>query len=274
MDTSVKIATPANARHLSWHARIRLALIVIFILPVAARAALYAVEDHPRSFREANWSSTHLLLPAASDPQARVLVFAARTGRWRSIFAVHTWIVVKPEGGDYTRYDVTAFGSPIRVNGFAPDAYWFSDRPDVIADVRGPPAAAAIPKITAAVADYAYAKDGDYRLWPGPNSNTFVATVLRAAPELAVALPPTAIGKDFRADGSVVGATPSRTGVELEIYGLFGLKAGWIEGVEVNLFTLVAGLDLRHPALKLPGVGRVGFDSVSTAASSARAKTK
>ena len=264
MNRSVKLAPPETPRRRSsWQERVRLALLLIFVLPLAARAALYAAEEHPASFRDANWSSTHLLPPAASDPEARVLVFAARTGRWRSIFAVHTWIVVKPEHGDYTRYDVTAFGSPIRVNGFAPDAYWFSDRPVMVADVRGAMAAAAIPKIIAAVADYAYAKDGDYRLWPGPNSNTFVATVLRAVPELEVALPPTAIGKDFRADNSVIGATPSRTGMEFEIYGLIGLKAGWVEGLEVNLFTLVAGLDLRHPAIKLPGVGRVGVDRLT-----------
>jgi len=33
--------------------------------------------------------------------------------------------------------------------------------------------------------------------------------------------------------------------------------AGWDEGFEVNLFGLVAGFDLRRPALKLPGIGRV-----------------
>ena len=256
-----------RARDKPPHARwFRIALLAVFALPVAARAALYAFEDRPRSFRDANWSSTGLLPPAATDPVARILVFAARNGSWRSIFAVHTWIVVKPAGGGYTRYDVTAFGRPVRVNGFAPDAYWFSYRPEIVADIRGPLAAAAIPKITAAVSDYAYAKDGDYRLWPGPNSNTFVATVLRAVPELAVALPPTAIGKDFRAAGSIFGETPSRTGVELEIYGLVGLKAGWVEGVEVNLFTLVAGLDVRRPAIKLPGIGRVGVDSFDTTA--------
>ena len=75
---------------------LRLTMLVVFALPIAARGGLYAVEDHPRSWREANWSSTHMLPPAASDPQARVLVFAARAGGWKSVFAVHTWVVVKP----------------------------------------------------------------------------------------------------------------------------------------------------------------------------------
>ena len=40
-----------------------------------------------------------------------------------------------------------------------------------------------------------------------------------------------------------------------------------VEGVEVNLFTLVAGLDIRRPALKLPGLGRIGVDMIAAPAS-------
>jgi hypothetical protein len=34
-----------------------------------------------------------------------------------------------------------------------------------------------------------------------------------------------------------------------------------VEGVEINLGGLVAGLDIREPALKLPGFGRIGLPS-------------
>ena len=245
---------------------LRLTMLVVFALPIAARGGLYAVEDHPRSWREANWSSTHMLPPAESDPQARVLVFAARAGGWKSVFAVHTWIVVKPaNAAAYTRYDVIGFGQPVRINMHEPDAYWFSDRPRLVADVRGEAAASAIPKIEAAVKRYPYAAYGSYRVWPGPNSNTFTATLLRAAPELAIAMPSEAVGRDFRADGSFVGLTGSHTGVELSIYGLLGAKIGWVEGIEVDVMGLVAGLDLRHPALKIPCFGRLGIDAVETA---------
>ena len=250
---------------------LRLTMLVVFALPIAARAGLYAVADHPRSWRDANWSSTHMLAPADTDPQARVLVFAARAGGWKSVFAVHTWVVVKPENATaYTRYDVMGFGQPIRVNMHAPDSYWYGDRPRLVADVRGPRAAAAIPKIEAAVQSYPYATWGSYRVWPGPNSNTFTATLLRAAPELAVAMPSEAVGRDFRADGAVVGLTGSRTGVELSIYGLIGAKLGWVEGVEVDFMGLVAGLDVRRPALKIPCFGRLGLDEVAVATASAQ----
>ena len=250
---------------------LRLTMLVVFALPIAARGGLYAVEDHPRSWREANWSSTHQLPPAASDPQARVMVFAARAGGWKSVFAVHTWIVVKPANADaYTRYDVMGFGQPVRVNLHDPDAFWFSDRPRLIADVRGERAASAIPRIEVAVKSYPYATYGSYRVWPGPNSNTFTATVLRAVPELGIAMPPEAVGRDFRADGSFVGLTASRTGVELSIYGLLGAKLGWVEGVEVDVMGLVAGLDLRHPALKIPCFGRLGVEVVPVTAATAQ----
>jgi hypothetical protein len=254
---------------------VRLTLLIVFVLPVAAKALLWSIEDRPRNWWEARWSSAGILPAAASDPEPRVYVFAARTGGWRSIFAVHTWIVVKPaNAGSYTRYDVTGFGRPLRINGYPPDSYWIGNRPQMIAAIGGERAAAAIPKIEQAIRGYAYIDDGAYRLWPGPNSNTFVATVLRAVPELEVAMPPEAIGKDFRADGSVIGLTESETGVEVSLYGLLGLKVGRIEGIEVNFLSLVAGLDTRRPAVKIPAFGRIGLDLVQSPSMAANAPPK
>jgi hypothetical protein len=83
-------------------------------------------------------------------------------------------------------------------------------------------------------------------------------------------MPSEAVGRDFRADGSVVGLTGSHTGVELSLYGLLGAKLGWVEGVEVNLLGLVAGLDIRRPGLKIPGVGRLGLDVVAVETANAQ----
>jgi hypothetical protein len=94
-------------------------------------------------------------------------------------------------------------------------------------------------------------------VWPGPNSNSFVAAVLRAVPELGVQLPSNAVGRDYR-DRFYAGLTDSRTGVELNLWGYAGIKLGWVEGAEFNLLGLVAGIDIRRPAIKLPGYGRVG----------------
>ena len=66
---------------------------------------------------------------------------------------------------------------------------------------------------------YRFSQAGDYRIWPGPNSNSFTAAMLRAVPELGVALPPNAVGRDFR-DGFYAGRTDSGTGAELNLHGL------------------------------------------------------
>jgi hypothetical protein len=243
-----------------------LAIVLVFFAPILARAALFAASDAPRSWRDADWSSTGLLPQAADFKPARVVVFTGKAGAWKGVFAVHSWVAVKrANAANWTRYDVVGWGAPVRTNGWPVDGRWYGSVPVKIADVSGAQAEPLIPKIEAAIADYAYRQDGDYRVWPGPNSNSFVAAVLRAVPELRVALPPNAVGRDYR-HGFYAGLTDSRTGIELSLYGVVGLKFGWVEGVEFDLLGLVAGLDLRHPAVKLPGYGRIGLPTpVATA---------
>jgi hypothetical protein len=243
-----------------------LIIFALFLVPLLARAVVYVAGNAPRSWREADWSSTRLLPPASQDKAARVVVFTGLTGAWKGIFSVHSWIVIKPANAtEWTRYDVVGWGSPVRVNGWPPDGLWYGNKPVKLADVSGAQAERLIPKIKAAVRDYPHADYGDYRIWPGPNSNSFTAAVLRAVPELGVSLPPNAVGRDFR-DGFYAGRTDSGTGVEINLGGYAALKIGWVEGIEVDLLGLVAGLDLRHPGVKLPGFGRIGIESpVATA---------
>jgi hypothetical protein len=262
----MSVASPASAVRKT----IVLALLAIFLLPIAARAALFAFEDRPSSWRDADWSSIGSLPAARQHPEARLLVLSGRTGGWKGVLAVHSWVVIKrANAAQWTRYDVVGWGNPVRVNGWAPDGRWFGAPPVVVADIRGPEAEALIPKVEAAVRDYQYANAGDYRIWPGPNSNTFVATVLRAVPELGASLPPNAVGRDFRPK-VYLGRTDSGTGIEANLWGLLGLKVGWVEGIEMNFLTLVAGVDLRHPAVKLPGFGRLGLDGKAAIETTAR----
>lgn len=243
-----------------------LAIFALFLVPLVARAALYAIGKEPRSWRDADWSSTGLLPKAADYKPARVIVFTGKAGAWKGIFAVHSWIVFKPAGAQqWTRYDVVGWGNPVRVNNWPVDGLWYGNAPVPIADVSGADAEKLIPRIEAAVRDYSFSHAGDYRVWPGPNSNSFTAAILRAVPELGVELPPNAVGRDYR-DGFYAGRTDSGTGVELNLGGFAAVKLGWVEGVEIDLLGLVAGIDLRHPGVKLPGFGRIGVESpVATA---------
>jgi len=198
----------------------------------------------------------------ATTPEAVAQVYAARAVSWRGVFAVHTWVAVKPRGAaEYTRYEVVGWGvergaGAVHVNRAGADNHWFGDRPTKLVDLRGDGVDAVIARIEAAVAAYPY-RDS-YRTWPGPNSNTFTAWIGRQVPELRLTLPPTAIGKDYLANGDVVGPTTSGTGVQLSLFGLAGLAIGWDDGIELNLLSLNFGVDVKRPALKLPFFGRLG----------------
>lgn len=237
-----------------------LLFVLLYLLPLGISAALYQLRGSGAGWRTADRSSIGVLPAAATHAPAVVRVFAAQTVRWRGIFATHCWIVFKPEGAvGYTRYDYTAWGQPIRMNGFEPDGRWFGAMPETVFAADGAAAAALIPSMQAAIEGYAWRNQGDYRAWPGPNSNTFVAAVLDAVPGLGAALPPTAIGKDFPYDGRWLRPTSSGTGFRLTLGGYLGLTLAWVEGLEVSILGAIAGIDLRRPAVKLPGLGRIGM---------------
>ena len=237
-----------------------LAFVLLVAAPLAVSAARYALRDRSVPWRLADRSSTGLLPDAAHHHAALVRVLAARTVSWRGIVASHCWIVLKSaEDIRYQRFDYTAWGEPIWVDRFVPDGLWFGSTPEVVFAADGAEAEAMVPRILAAVRDYRFARAGDYRAWPGPNSNTFVAAVMSAVPGIAASLPPTAIGKDFPYDGRWSGITPSGTGLRLNFGGYLGVTIGWVEGLEINVLGAVWGIDVRRPALKLPALGRVGI---------------
>jgi hypothetical protein len=93
-------------------------------------------------------------------------------------------------------------------------------------------------------------------MWPGPNSNTFVATVLASVPEIEAELPPTAIGRDYPVDAWLF-RTPAG-GWTLSLGGYAGMTVGRRDGIEVNLLGLVAGVRFNEFAILLPGFGALG----------------
>ena len=228
---------------------------VLFVLPTLVSLAWWATLDRPARWSEADWGPSGVLPAAASVPGDAVRVLSARTGGWKGAVAVHSWIVWKRAGERrWTRHDVVGWGSPVRRDGYPPDGRWYSNEPWIVGGATGPAAAAAIPRLERAVLDYPWAANGSYRIWPGPNSNTFVEHLLRAVPELGLTLPPNAAGRSW------TGRLASRDAggdVHLSAWGLAGLSAGPRTGIELHFLGQTFGLDLRRPALKLPALGRV-----------------
>ena len=247
-----------------FRARLGMGLLLFVALLVAGPLLAVALG---RASVGGDWrTATHRPAGLAPDPathrEAIVQVYAARTFGWRGAFAVHTWVAAKPRDAErYTRYEVIGWyarggGSAIAIgSGDAPDAQWYGATPWLLREVHGADAEAVIAKLPQAVAAYAY--PNRYSVWPGPNSNTFVAHVGRSIPELRLTLPSIAIGKDYFPAGDFTAATPSGTGYQFSILGVLGVLAGRDEGLEVNVLGAVFGIDPRAPALKLPGLGAV-----------------
>ena len=193
--------------------------------------------------------------------EARVLVMSGRTGGWKGVFSVHSWVVLKPENAQelaaLRRGRLGQSGADQRLGagraaGTATSRRWCST-----CAARTPPSA--IPKIEAAVKAYqirqcrrlphlARAEQQHLRRHgaarhPGGRSDPAGRTRSAAT----------------SARCPMSGLTDSRTGVEASLWGMLGVKLGWVEGVEMNFLGLVAGLDLRNPGVKLPGFGRIGL---------------
>ena len=214
-------------------------------------------------WRTASHAPTGLAPDPARVPEAVVQVYAARAFAWRGAFSVHTWVAVKPaHAAQYTRYEVIGWRfyrglSPVSVSSDrAPDAQWFGAHPWLLRDIRGPTAETIIAALPHVVAAYAYPER--YRVWPGPNSNTFTAHLGRHLPELRLPLPSHAVGKDYVRDGLTITRSPSGTGVQLSLSGMLGLLVGVQEGVEMNILGLTVGFDPFGPSISLPGLGRIG----------------
>ena len=214
-------------------------------------------------WQTADRSGTGIAPDPATTREAVVQVYSARAFDWRGIFAVHTWVATKRRDADhYTVHQVVGWRAyrnlPVVVSSRdLPDRAWYGYTPEIIADRRGAHAEVLIEPIERAVASYPFPRT--YRVWPGPNSNTFTAHVGREVPALGLDLPVTAIGKDYLTGGRFLDAAPSGTGWQLSLRGLGGVILAPREGLEINILGLNLGVDAFPPAIKLPGIGRLGM---------------
>ena len=216
-----------------------------------------------KSWRDASRDSIGIA-PKASEIKGPIFqIYYARAYSWRGIFGVHPWFAWKlPSDDQYTVAQVTSWnirrnGTAVRVEKDLPDRKWFDHEPTLLYQVKGEDAVKIIEKVKLEIEKYPF-KD-QYKVWPGPNSNTFVAHIIRETKIIPVELPPHAIGKDYFPNGTYISKTPSQTGFTTSLFGLLGFSLGLYEGLELNILGLHFGLDLWTPAIKLPLAGRIGF---------------
>jgi hypothetical protein len=236
-------------------------LLCLVSLMAAGPLLLIAFDAEAQDWRYASQNAVGWAPDPAAYQPAVFQAYAAPAVRWRGKFGDHTWIAVKkPGAATYTRYEVIGFN--LRRNRSAvtesetttPDREWYGAPPKLLRDIRGPQAEKIIAALPAAVESYPH--PFSYQVWPGPNSNTFIAHVARQIPEMGLVLPGRAIGKDYTG-WNIVAPTPSRTGFQISLGGMLGVTLAAGEGLEVNILGLVVGADPLDLAVTVPGIGRL-----------------
>lgn len=235
-------------------------VVLLMVMPSAVGAVMGYAKGWPSSWRAANWNSSGALPEASQVEPAKVIILASRTGQWKSIFAEHMSIVVKPRGaGRWTRYDVVGWGNPVRRDAYAADAFWYGNTPKTVFELSGEDAARLIPAIETSINRYPYQSKGSYVIWPGPNSNTFVSWVVRNTKGFNAELSPVAVGKDYLGPGLQMARAPSDTGYTISVSGYVGATLAWDEGFEIQLIGSTIGIDPDDLAVKLPALGKLRF---------------
>jgi Protein of unknown function (DUF3750) len=235
-------------------------ILYLMILPSLIGGALAYAKGWPASWRSADWSSSGVLPQAAAQTPATVIILASRTGRWKGIFAEHMSLVLKPtNASQWTRYDVVGWGTPVRRDDYAADAFWYGNRPRIIYQLEGNEAQALIPRIEQAIAQYPSSAAGSYVIWPGPNSNSFVSWVVRHTQGFDAELSPVAVGKDYLGPGLHIARAPSGTGYTISLGGYIGATLALEEGAELHLIGSTIGIDPNDLAIKLPSLGKLSL---------------
>jgi hypothetical protein len=154
-----------------------------------------------KDWRTASRESAGIAPNPSLTNEAVVQVYGAKAWGWRGWFAIHTWLAAKRTGETFYRvYDVVGWrehrGEPVlRIARDIPDRYWFGERPRVLKEHRGSGVDKLIDHIDRAAADYPWKTT--YSVFPGPNSNTFIAWIAKQVPELDLNLPFSAIGSGY-----------------------------------------------------------------------------
>lgn len=152
-------------------------------------------------WRTASRESAGIAPDPVQHEDAVIHVYGADAWGWRGWFAIHTWIAAKRSGQDhYTVYDVVGWrqyrNQPVMAaSRDIPDRHWYGARPQLIKEHRGDDVDALIDEIEQAVKEYPWKRE--YKAFPGPNSNTFVAWVGKRVPGLKLDLPFAAIGSGY-----------------------------------------------------------------------------
>ncbi len=154
-----------------------------------------------------SWALEPQPLAAAMAPDplrhqdAIIQVYGADVWGFRGNFAIHTWIATKARGAaDYQIYQVIGWRlrrgrSVVSISAGNPARPWYGSPAILLHDIRGAEAQALIDQVHDAALSYPFARE--YKMLPGPNSNSFTAWIGLEVPHLMLDLPAKAIGQSW-----------------------------------------------------------------------------
>lgn len=134
-------------------------------------------------------------------PEAVVQVYGADVWGFRGKFAIHTWVATKAKNDSaYKIYQVIGWrqrrGKPVlSISEGNPYKPWYGSPAILLHEKLGDEAQTLVEEIRLAAESYPF--PNDYKMWPGPNSNSFVAWIALEVPELGLDLPAKAIGQSW-----------------------------------------------------------------------------
>ena len=172
-----------------------------FLLLLFLQGLILTGCSHDKDWRTASRESARIAPDPASTNEAVLQVYGARAWSWRGWFAIHTWIATKHTGATaYTVYDVVGWRSHhnqpvLRIALDIPDRYWYGEKPNIIKEYRGKGVDNLINAVDKAAKAYPWKTT--YKVFPGPNSNTFTGWIATQVPELELNLPFSAIGSGY-----------------------------------------------------------------------------
>ncbi len=238
----------------------KIKMLILFII-ISALGPLFLLLSGKVSLHDNYLTASRESANLAPNPdlhqEAIIQVYAARAFNWRGLFASHCWIALKAKNAkNYTVYQVMGWrrfsNLPVVViEDDIADRIWFNQKPQIILDIRNQAAQDMIAQIDAAARQFPYSEN--YVLWPGPNSNSFIAYIARKVPQLGLVMPSNAIGKDYLAQDQFFAVAPSNTGYQFSLFGLLGITIAKKEGLEINFLGLVYGFRIWPLRLFLPG---------------------
>lgn len=171
-------------------------LLAVLLMSATLWATSLALEPDPAGPAQA---------PSPDQHRAAIIqVYGANVWGFRGKFAIHTWLATKAQdASDYTIYQVIGWRlrrgrSVVSVSEGNPARPWYGSEPILLHELTGDPAQALIDEIHSAALSYPFADE--YKMWPGPNSNSFTAWLGLEVPEMRLSLPAKAIGKSWMID--------------------------------------------------------------------------